>query len=154
MADEFLDQRFEQLSMLSREKEGGRYPVKEGDRYFKISGSDIEFEGGRYKSDSGPKKAATKAGSMLFRMIENKSNKPEFRKFRQYKDNRIVKFILTETTKGSRKESKYYEASKIPLKTPKTIERNGVTITYSYKILVKERLGSPSSLPKSVLKEN
>lgn len=123
-------------------------------RTFKISGSDIEFEGGRYMSDAGPKKAATKAGSMLFRMIENKSGKKEYAKFKKFSNHKIVKFILTETTRGSDKASKYYEASKIPLKTPKVISRGGVDITYNYKVIVKERIGSPSSLPKFVLKEN
>lgn len=123
-------------------------------RSFKISGSDIGFEGGRYKSDSGHSKAAKKAGSMLFRMIENKSNKADFRKYKKFHEHKIIKFILTECTQGSKKESKFYEATKIPLKTPKVVERNGVSITYSYKIIVKEDLGSPSSIPKFALKEN
>lgn len=123
-------------------------------RSFKISGSDIGFEGGRYLSDAGPAKAAKKAGSILFRMVENKANKTEYRKYKKFGDNKILKFILTETTQASKKESKYYEATKIPLKTPKVIERNGVSITYSFKILVKERIGSPSAIPKFALREN
>lgn len=123
-------------------------------RTFKISGSDIEFEGGKYVSDAGPKKAANKAGSMLFRIIENKSNKPEYNKFKKFKNHKIVKFILTETTRGSSKSSRYYEASKIPLKEPKVVKIGDVEITYNYRIIVKEDIGSPSSLPKFVLKEN
>lgn len=123
-------------------------------RTFKISGSDIGFEGGRYLSDSGPAKAAKKAGSMLFRMVENKSNKPDLRKYKKFHEHKVIKFILTESTQGSKKESKYYEATKIPLKTPKVVERDGVTITYSFKILVKEHLGSPSHFPKFALKQN
>lgn len=123
-------------------------------RSFKISGSDIGFEGGRYMSDSGPKKAAQKAGSQLFRLIENKQNKPDNRKYKKFQDNKVIKFILTESTQGSKKTSKYYEATKIPLKTPKTIVRDGVEITYSHKVVVKEHIGSPASLPKYALKEN
>jgi hypothetical protein len=120
---------------------------------FKISGSDIGFEGGRYKSDGGHAKAAKKAGAMLFRIVENKSNKAEYKKFKKFHDHKIFKFILTETTQGSKKESKYYEATKIPLKTPKTIVRGGVEVTYSFKVVVKEHIGSPSSVPKFALKE-
>lgn len=123
-------------------------------RSFKISGSDIGFEGGRYKSDAGPKKAAQRAGSALFKAIANKQDKPEYRKYKKFQEHKIIKFILTESTQGSKKESKYYEASKIPLKTPKTIVRDGVSITYEYKIVVKEHIGSPASLPKFALKQN
>lgn len=128
--------------------------AEDNTHYFKISGSEIGFEGGRYKSSGGHKKAATKAASSLFRNIENKSNKPEFRKYKKFADHKVIKFILTETTQGSKKESKYYEATKIPFKTPKTVTRNGVEITYSYKIVVKEHIGSPSAIPKYALKEN
>lgn len=123
-------------------------------RYFKVAGSDIEFEGGRYSSDGGPKKAAVRAASMIFRAIENKSKKPEFEKYKRYKNKEIIKFILSETTRGSNKKSKFYEASKIPLKNPKTVTKDGVEITYNFKIIVKEDLGSPSQLPKFALKEN
>lgn len=122
-------------------------------RHFKISGSDIGFEGGRYQSNSGHAKAAKKAGAMLFRIVENKSNKHEYRKYKKFHDHKILKFILTETTQGSQKESKYYEAAKIPLSTPKVIERDGTMVTYSYRIVVKEHLGSPSSLPRFALKQ-
>ena len=123
-------------------------------QFYKISGSDIGFEGGRYSSTGGHKKAAQKAGSMLFRIVENKGNKAAFKKFHKFSGHKILKFILTETTQGSNKDSKYYEASKIPLKTPKVIVRDGVEITYEYKIIVKEHIGSPSSLPKFALKNN
>lgn len=123
-------------------------------RSFKISGSDIGFEGGRYLSDEGPKKAANRAGSALFKAIDNKQDKPGFRKYKKFQDHKIIKFILTESTQGSKKESKYYEASRIPLKTPKTVVRNGVSITYEFKIVVKEHIGSPASLPKFALKQN
>ena len=96
-------------------------------------------------------------------MIENKGNKSEYAKFKKFADKKIIKFILTESTRGSSKASKYYEAAKIPLKTPKVIKRKidkedeskgSIEITYNYKIVVKERMGSPSSLPKYVLKQN
>jgi hypothetical protein len=113
-------------------------------RSFKIAGSDIGFEGGRYKTDKSgtPISAARKAASVLFRMIENKNHEKKFNKYHAFAHHKGIKFIISETTRGSNHESYYYEAVSTPLKTPKVIKRGDVEITVTRKIEVKAHLSS------------
>lgn len=111
-------------------------------RYFTVVGSDIGFEGGRYGTDKSkqPKSAAKRAASAIFRMIENKQNKSEWRKFEKFASHKAIKFIIRETTQGSSKDTFYFEAQSVPLKTPKVINRNGEEITYTRQIVVKKHI--------------
>lgn len=113
-------------------------------RKFTIAGSDIGFEGGLYKSDSAgtPVSAARKAAAVLFRMIENKNKNPKFNKYHSFAHHKGIKFIIRETTRGSTKESYYYEAVAHPLKTPKVIKRGDQEIVVTKRIEVKAHLPS------------
>ena len=108
---------------------------------FKIAGSDIDFMGGLYHPNKTgtPGSAAKKAAKSLFRMVENKKNKPEWKKFERFNGHKTIKFILRESTSGSDKKSKYYEAKVIHLaaKDHKTVVINGVEIVYTKKLVVK-----------------
>lgn len=119
-------------------------------RTFTIQGSDIGFTGGIYKvkkEDGVPSSAARKAGSVLFRVVRNGAkyhHKPKefpqfakFSKYAKYAKDKTIKFLLRETTRGSSKESFYYEASVIELKDPIVVNRNGVEITIERKVSVK-----------------
>uniref|UniRef100_A0A6C0BE41 Uncharacterized protein n=1 Tax=viral metagenome TaxID=1070528 RepID=A0A6C0BE41_9ZZZZ len=116
-------------------------------RHFTIVGSDIGFEGGRYGTDKSgfPKSAAKRAASVLFLMIENKKNKPEWRKYSKYQSHKSIKFIIAETTRGSNKDSFYYEAISVALKNPVTLNIGGEEITYTRKIVVKKHINASAS---------
>jgi hypothetical protein len=113
-------------------------------RHFTIVGSDIGFEGGRYGTDKSgsPGSAAKRAASIIYRMIENKNNKPEWRKYGRYQSHKSIKFIIAETTRGSDKDSFYYEATSVALKTPVTLNIGGEEITYTRKIVVKKHINA------------
>lgn len=108
-------------------------------RTFTVAGSDINWSGGIYKPQKNglPGPAAKKAAKTLFKMVENKDNKPEWRKYEAYRDHKTIKFILRETTMGSSKKSYYYEAKVQHLKTPLKRVVDGVEILYHRKIVVK-----------------
>jgi hypothetical protein len=108
-------------------------------RTFVIAGSDIGHTGGRYFSDNSgsPLSAARKASKVLFRMIENKANKPDWEKFDKFKDHKTVKFLLRESTKGSEKKTYYYEAKVNHLKSPKVYKRGDVEIEVTKEVVVK-----------------
>lgn len=114
-------------------------------RFFTIIGSDIGFEGGRYKADKSgsPGSAAKRAAKILFRMVENTKNDPKFKKYAKFANHKAIKFIVRETTKGSDKNSYYYEATSVPLKKPVTLTLNGVEVTYTRKIEVKKHISTP-----------
>ena len=116
-------------------------------RYFTIAGSDIGFEGGRYKTDKSgsPISAARKAASVLFRMIENKQKNPKYNKYHAFAHYKGIKFIIREQTQNSSKESFYYEAVSHPLKEPRVIVRGGEEITVTRTIEVKAHLPSVHS---------
>lgn len=119
-------------------------PAKE--RNFTIQGSDIGFTGGHYKSST-PYNAGTKAGGMLFRMIQygvkyntDKKKYAKYAKFAslaKYANEKKIKFILRETTQDSNKKSYYYEVAQTKLKTPIIVNRNGVEIKIEKKISIK-----------------
>ena len=129
--------------------------MKQGEyRSFTIQGSDIGFSGGSYKvknSQDGqvgvPLSAAQKAASALFRVVRNgvkyhkdpKGNpkSAKFAKYAKWAKEKTIKFLLRETTRGSSKESFYYEASIVELKNPITVNRNGVEVVIKHKVSVK-----------------
>ena len=98
-----------------------------GKRSFTVQGSESGFEGGRYTGDS-PIVAARHAAKQIFRHAESKSKSASQKK---------IKFILRETTRGSKKTMYHYQASTKRLEKPKVIVRNGVEITVSKVITVK-----------------
>lgn len=112
-------------------------------RIFKIAGSDIEYSGGRYKSNKtgAPGSAARKAAKVLLRMVENKKSNPEWKKYEKFGDHKTIKFFLEEITRGSERKSYYYEASEKSLSTPETRVINGVEIVYTKKVVVKSCSG-------------
>lgn len=125
----------------------------DGKRNFTIAGSDIEFEGGKYRisAKGTPSGAARKAAKSLFRMVENKDNSPEWKKFSAYKNHKTIKFILRETTQDSNKKSYYYEAKiqHIHKDDQKPVMINGVEIIHTKKIVVKTCNDKISSVPST-----
>lgn len=101
---------------------------------FKVAGSGIGFEGGRYRGSFAT--AAKKAGSKLFDKIANSSS---FKKF-SYK--KSIFFILQETTQGSEKKTKAYTVTQVKLDEPVTIMIAGKSITYRFKYEVSELTSS------------
>jgi len=125
--------------------------MSETKRTFTIQGSDLGFEGGKYKGTS-PVQAARKAAKQLFRMVENKPGKAAWKKYSKFTSYKVLKFILREASRGSKKETHYYEATVIPLPEPKIIKRNGVEITITKTIRVKtceEHMATVAHTPKT-----
>lgn len=108
----------------------------ESKRRFTIQASDLGYEGGKYTGDI-PGKAAKKAATQLFRMIENKKKETSLNKYKKYKSYKKIKFILREITRNSDKTTHYYEATIVILAKPIIIVRDGITITITKKIHVK-----------------
>jgi hypothetical protein len=125
--------------------------MSEAKRTFTIQGSDLGFEGGRYKGTS-PFLAARKAAKQLFRMVENKKSKAAWKKYSKFSSYKKLKFILREASRGSDKTTHYYEATVQPLPEPKVIKRNGVEITVTKTIHVKtctEHMSTVGQTPKT-----
>lgn len=123
----------------------------ESKRTFTIQGSDLGFEGGRYKGTS-PQLAARKAAKQLFRMVENKKKDPKLHKYEKYASHKKIKFILREASRGSDKNTFYYEAHIEKLPEPKVIKRNGVEITVTKNVIVRtctEHMGTVGHTPKT-----
>lgn len=102
---------------------------------FKILGSGIGFEGGRYVAPS-VSVAAKRAGTKLFQKAMKSA---------EFANKKTIKFIVGETTSGSKKKTYAYEVKRMTLEKPKVIVRNGVTIEYKYKYEVKRLATMPSS---------
>jgi hypothetical protein len=115
---------------------GGKSNMAESKRTFTIQGSDLGFEGGRYKGTL-PSLAARKAAKQLFRMIENKDHKSEWKKYHKFQSYKKIKFILREISRGSDKGTHYYEGTVMNLPQPIVIKRGDVEITVTKKIHVK-----------------
>lgn len=121
--------------------------MSQSKRSFTIVGSDIGFTGGVYHSTSTPNVAAKRAASMIFRIIRHgaayvknpsqNAKYAKFAKFARFEKVKSIKFLIRETTRGSSKDSSYYEAFQKALDKPVTIVRNGVEITLEHKIDVK-----------------
>jgi hypothetical protein len=120
-------------------------------RTFTIQGSDLGYEGGRYKGVS-PQAAARKAAKQLFRMVENKKDDAKWHKYEKYASHKKLKFILREASRGSDKNTYYYEAHVVALPEPKVIVRNGVEIKVTKNIVVRtctEHMGTVGRTPKT-----
>lgn len=104
---------------------GGKKDV----RYFKVIGSGIGFEGGRYKGDT-PEQAGRKAGRSLWRKVETES------KYKQFDKGIVIKFILAETTQGSNKKTYSYKVEKKKKPVPKTVTLNGATFVSNFSYVV------------------
>jgi hypothetical protein len=105
---------------------------------FKIMGSGIGFKGGRYVALTAGI-AAKRAGSKLFQKVHND---PEYKKFA---NKTSIKFILKETTRGSKTENKVYQVDKVTLDTPKEIKRGTETVMVRYSYTVK-RLSNETTI--------
>ena len=98
-------------------------------RSFKIVGSGIHFQGGRYVAGY-RSIAAKRAGSKLFEKLHNDNH------YKRYSNKQSIKFILGETTRGSSKTTAAYEVIKTTLDTPKEITKGNVTIYVRYEYTV------------------
>jgi hypothetical protein len=124
--------------------------TEEVNRTFTIQGSDLNFEGGRYTGKT-PVQAAKKAAKQLFRMLKNKDNKPEWKKYQKFSYDKL-KFIVRETTRGSDKSTYDYVATSEKLAKPLVIKRGDIEFTVTRKIIVKavfERTPSFNNLDKT-----
>lgn len=99
-------------------------------RYFMVEGSNIGFKGGRYKGKSYTA-VAKKAANAIFRRLRNNPH------FARHKNVKSVKFLVRETTQGSKHPAMYYEAFLVPREKPVTVTLNGVEITYKHEVRVK-----------------
>lgn len=98
-------------------------------RSFKVEGSSIGFEGGKFISKT-PTSAAKKVSRKLFDLIQKS---PEFSKYKSDKD---VQFIIRESTQGSSHKTYAYEGIKVKLSQPVVrVLPNGseYTIEFEYK---------------------
>lgn len=103
-------------------------------RNFTIEESNVGYTGGLYKSST-PQAAAKKAASVLFRVTENKKNKPEWRKYER-KVSKVV-FTIRETTNGSLKKEFSYSGKKEKLSEPIVFfEGEDNEYTIDYKIII------------------
>ena len=119
--------------------EGGK-PMSPGERSFTIEGSGTGFKGGRYRTKSGPLVAARKAGARLYRKLTETQIKA-----RESSGKKDIKFILKETTRGSKKETMFFRVKRVPLKKPLVRTIAGETIESKYVFEV-ERCGSDANL--------
>lgn len=103
--------------------------AKKASRYFKVAGSGIGFEGGRYSGET-PEQAARKAGRQLWRKVETESE------YKRFDKTSVLKFILVETTQGSSKRTYSYKVEKKRKPAPEKIALNGVTFVsnFDYKV--------------------
>lgn len=120
--------------------------AKKPERNFTVQGSDLGFTGGLYTGKT-PLAAAKKAGTKLFQAIDHGVKFHEdSKKFAKYKDHaeyakysqqKSVKFLLRETTQGSKKKSYFYEVTQNKFDEPKIVNRGGVQISVSRQIAVR-----------------
>lgn len=116
-------------------------------RRFTIAGSDVGYSGGSYKTSGSPLHAAQKAARMLFRVVrlgashvKNPKEHPahaKYAKYASFEKQKKIKFLVRETTKGSNKESFYYEATIKALDKPVIVTRSGVEYKIETKVEVK-----------------
>lgn len=110
-----------------------KYRMQEGDRSWTIAGSDIGFQGGRYRitATEGPLQAAKRAATKLFGRLKLK-------KFASSKNSKTIRFIMRETTAGSSKDRHAYKATRTQLKTPLEIRSKAGkllwTVNYEYSV--------------------
>ena len=119
--------------------QGGAMTAKS--KSFTIVGSGTKFVGGRYMSKNGDvASAAKKAGARLFRDLTESQIK-----LREKKGVKGIKFILKETTRGSKNETYTFKVERITLSKPITRTIAGKTIVSKYSFEVK-KCGSDEKL--------
>lgn len=90
-------------------------------RFFTVSGSGTNFEGGRYAAkDNVIGTAARKAGARLYRNLTDSQIKA-----REKNNIDGIKFILRETTRGSKKSTYHFIVKKEVLSKPVLIKKKG-----------------------------
>lgn len=118
---------------------GGK--MTEKSRSFTVVGSGTKFQGGRYISKNGDvATAARKAGAAIYRdLTENMI------KSRESKGLKGIKFILKETTRGSKKETHVFKVTRVTLAKPitRTIAGNTIVSKYAFEI---KKCGSDEKL--------
>ena len=107
---------------------------------YTIYWSAIGFKGGSYKSTS-PTSAAKKAGNRLFKVANEDKN------YDKFKNVKALKFVLRETTRGSKHNVFTYSASRKKLAKPVVVKIGNTEIIYKYTIDI-----APGSLNKRELK--
>lgn len=100
-------------------------------RSFKISGSGIGFKGGRYVAETRAV-AAKRAGSKLFQKIKSD---PAYKRFENMN---AIKFILSETTAGSKKKTVAYKVTKERLPQPIQFKRGNTVVKVYFKFNVQK----------------
>lgn len=118
-------------------------------RSFQVFGSGIGYKSpsSSYYKGKAPAAVAKKFGSMLFRLINDKTS--EYFRFRNQS---TIKFIMKETTRGSEKSTFYYRAERIEL--PEPIRRtlpNGNVIVNKYNIVIHKCGGDDDKLEEDPL---
>jgi hypothetical protein len=118
---------------------------KQVKRHFTITESTVGYDGGKYAANKSgtPLSAASRAASILFRMAQNKSKKAAWKKYET--DDKLVKFTIRETTRGSDKTEYQYEAKVKQLtgSDVKTIKRGSVEYQVTQKIVVRSAHYTP-----------
>ena len=114
-----------------------------GKRNFVITSSSIGFKGGKYSANKSgtPLSAAHRAARIIFRMAKNEKGKAAWKKFES--DDKLVKFTIRETTRGSEKNEYQYEAKIKDLAHPKTVKRAGVEYQVTTELVVRAAKYTP-----------
>jgi hypothetical protein len=117
-------------------------------RFFTVAGSGTNFEGGRYAAkDNVIGTAARKAGARLYRNLSDSQIKA-----REKNGNADIKFILRETTRGSKKNTYHFIVKRQVLSKPVLIKKKGQSGGDAVKqnaALKAELEGKMKGLPKS-----
>lgn len=117
-------------------------------RFFTVAGSGTNFEGGRYAAkDNVIGTAARKAGARLYRNLSDSQIKA-----REKNGNDGIKFILRETTRGSKKNTYHFIVKRQILTKPVLIKKKGQSggdIAKQNAALKTELQGKMKGLPKS-----
>lgn len=117
-------------------------------RFFTVAGSGTSFEGGRYAAkDNVIGTAARKAGARLYRNLSDAQIKA-----REKNGNDSIKFILRETTRGSKKNTYHFIVKRQVLTKPVLIKKKGQSGGDAAKqnaALKAELEGKMKGLPKS-----
>lgn len=117
-------------------------------RFFTVAGSGTNFEGGRYAAkDNVIGTAARKAGARLYRNLSDSEIKT-----REKGGNDSIKFILRETTRGSKKNTYHFIVTRQVLTKPVLIKKkaqSGGDAAKQNALLKTELEGKMKGLPKS-----
>ena len=105
-------------------------------RSFKIIGSGIGYMSppSSYYKGKDPMSVANKFGTMLFKLINSKTNKKgESNPYYKFNKQKMIKIIIKETTRTSSKPTFYYKVEREDKPTTRTLP-DGTVIVNKYKI--------------------